>query len=81
MITVRADSVGGHPCMVFYRDGKPIWTWWGNNGSQLFKHPSFNMDDLSLEHLKALLETLKALNVTYPELAAAIEAFFREHKH
>lgn len=77
MITVKPDSVGGDRCLIFYRDGKPIFTWWEKPDQGLYAELSLKIEDLEVEEILKLLETLKALGLEYPGVVAAVETFLK----
>jgi hypothetical protein len=76
MIVAVLDTVGGTPCLIFYRDGKPLFTLWGDYVSP---RNSLYLPDTALENIRALIETTKALGMSGPEIKAAVETYLKEN--
>lgn len=74
MITVKADSAGGHGCLVFYNDGKPFYTWWDVPGAPL-KGLELQIEALDIKELEGLMVTLKALKLEHGRIRSAVEAY------
>ena len=76
MIVAVLDTVGGTPCLLFYRGEKPLFTLWGD-----YVSPRNNLflPDAALEDIKALIETTKAMGMKGPEIKAAVETYLKEN--
>jgi hypothetical protein len=77
MITIRSDSVGGHPCLIFYRGERAVWTYWGWMGYP-FSPLSVELPDSAMDDFKSFCETLTALGgLTTAQKIQALETFLK----
>lgn len=79
MITVSADSVGGHKCFILYRAGKPIATVWSPDpGKRDWTWTSKDFSPEQLMELAQLLETMMELHLTHAEMQNAVTVYLSE---
>lgn len=74
MIIAVCDTVGGTPCVVFYRHGLPVMTLWG-----AFTSPTKALPDSAIEDIKGLIETTKSLKMSNAETQAAVNLYLKEN--